>query len=102
MVENIQELRLEREPNLLRDREDLGNRRIVEGLMWSVEVEDLPERARRCVHREVLRIAGAAGRIGLVFGIDEVDISTAGRADMVNADRALQISSGDSVEDHAA
>src|SRR5579872_6619038 len=101
MVEDVQELRLELEADFLLDREALRNRRVVERLVRTVQIEDLPDGPRRGVWQNVGRICRAAGRGRQEFRIDAVHIAAASRAYVVHADGILQVAGRDAVEDDA-
>src|SRR5262249_7847125 len=102
MVEDVQELRLEVEAESLGDPEVLGNRRVIERLVGSVQIEDLSDGPRRGVYVDVGRIRRSAGRGSEVLRIDQVDIAAASGAYVVHADGVLQSGGRDAIEHHSA
>ena len=98
MVEGVEKLRLQQETDPLRDRDMLGQRNVVVGLMRSIHVENLTECARRGVGSEIGGVGTDSRRnVGRVDGVHIARV-----AHGVHTHGTLQLRTGDSSEIHTA
>src|SRR5579875_2979660 len=98
MVPHIQELTLQLEPELFMDRYRFGDGHVLVESMRTMQVDNVANRSRRRVGRDVLRVCTLPGRN--VLRIDQVRVVLARYT--MHPDRLLQLRRGNASQRNAA